>query len=272
MKEITLEEQKQIEFELLKYFKKVCEENNLKYFLAGGTLLGAVRHKGFIPWDDDIDVLMSREDYMKVLPLLENNEKYDILTPYNDEEYYYFFSKLVDKRTVLKEKFPTDIKKMGVYIDIFPIDGMPDDINEAEKYMEMLSKEVKLYFSSMIKWYYGGGNFVKKLMNVFLKFPHYLYCSRINYKKRKNKILELMKKYDYQKSSNVAFLLSQYKRKEIIDKGVYSEAMSIEFEGEMFSAPTRYKEYLTALYGDYMQLPPVEQRKSNHRFEMYWKE
>ena len=138
MREIQFEEMKKIELNILIYFTEVCEENNLRYYLGGGTLLGAVRHKGFIPWDDDIDVMMPRPDFQKLLSLSINNENYNIIKP-GTAGYYYNFAKLVDTRTILEEKGIKRIDGLGVYIDIFPLDGMPETPDARKKRFKELN-------------------------------------------------------------------------------------------------------------------------------------
>jgi|AGTN01.3.fsa_nt_gi LPS biosynthesis protein len=125
MRELTQDELKDRAFELLKEFRDVCEKNNLRYYLTGGTLLGAVRHKGFIPWDDDIDVAMPRIDYLKFLKIYKREYDKNNLFAYEiNKNYKYMFAKLCDKDTSLIE-FDFDCKeKLGVYLDIFPIDGL----------------------------------------------------------------------------------------------------------------------------------------------------
>lgn len=264
-----LDEIKKIEVEILEYVKKVCEKNNLRYFLAGGTLLGSIRHKGFIPWDDDIDIIMPRPDYMKFLKLLENNEKYNILTPYNEKNYYYFFTKLADKRTLLIENNHFDkLDKLGVCIDIFPVDGLPEDYDEQKKYIKKLFNEYKKYQNSKFNWYCLSNNKIKKYAKMILKFPYFLYCKSVNRKKR---ILNLMEKYDYEKSKYIAYLLSAYKEKEIVKKSIYDKSINVQFEGNTYPVAIGYIEYLTNMYGDYMKLPKAEKRVSHHNYEAYWR-
>ena len=119
---MTLDEVKQVELEILEYVDKICKENNIQYSLAYGTMLGAVRHKGFIPWDDDIDILLKREEYEKLLRILysKTDEKYQVFS-LKDEGYWYSYAKVTDTRTIIVEKNDRNMKEC-VYIDIFPID------------------------------------------------------------------------------------------------------------------------------------------------------
>lgn len=270
MKEIKINEIKEIQLEMLKYVKKVCEENNLKYYLCGGTLLGAIRHKGYIPWDDDIDILMPIDDYKKFLNIQHEDKGYSLLNPYSYDNYYYVFSKLVDKRTKLVEFNYPEIEEMGVYIDIFPLFALPNDSKEQKEFVEnilnLYNKNFKYYRTS---WYYSENKF-KMVAKAILKFPLYIYNKRKNITEN---ILKLMEKYNYEESDYVGFLLTRYpSEKEITRKEVYRDTVDVEFEGEIFSAAIGYEEYLTSLYGDYMKLPPVEKQVSHHNFNAYWRE
>ncbi len=142
MKTIEIKEMQKIELEILKSFSKICDEHKLRYFLSNGTLLGAIRHKGFIPWDDDIDVYMPRNDYMTFLQLVGSSLEphYKLLTPYNSKEYIYTYAKLYDDRTILIEWPDTVRYTIGVYIDIFPVDGLPESIKETKKHFDRLKK------------------------------------------------------------------------------------------------------------------------------------
>mgnify|MGYP000845578381 CR=1 FL=1 len=269
MKEISIEELKLLQLNMLTYIKKVCEKNNLKYYLCGGTLLGAIRHKGYIPWDDDIDIFMPIDDYKRFLKLNHKVEGYTALNPYECNDYYYTFSKLVDNRTKLVELGWPEVDKMGVYIDIFPLFALPDNETERDEYiskLRSLNEKHYRYFWSV--WNYSE-NRIKMIAKSILKFPGYI----IN-KKRKTKenILKLMDKYDFKRSENVGFVLSAYDpKKEVTRKEVYEKTIQVEFEGELFSAPVGYDEYLSNLYGEYMKLPPIEKRKTHHNFKAYWK-
>lgn len=131
MREMTLEEVKLLELDALKFIDSVCKENGLIYFAAYGTLLGAIRHKGFIPWDDDIDIYMPRPDFIKFVEVINNYEHPYSIRSLNDKDYFHAFAKLSDDRTYLIEKqFKSKSRELGVYVDIFILDGLPDDIKK----------------------------------------------------------------------------------------------------------------------------------------------
>ena len=233
-KEVTLTECKKIEIEILDYVTELCNKNNLTYFLGGGTLLGAVRHKGFIPWDDDVDIMMPREDYDKLAQVISNidNNRFLYLNYKDNNDYYYPFAKVVDKRTKVKELDCKEIKDLGVYIDIFPIDNVSDDMQE-----------------NKLKWY----------MSIFN-----------NYKKVLEKMENLGKKYP--NSNTVACITGRYFEKEIMPKSYIEDFIMAKFEDREYKIPKGYDLYLTKHYGDYMQLPPKEKQVSNHDNIAYWRE
>ena len=134
-KYIDIDEQKKIQLEMLKEIRDICDEAGLMYFLGGGTLLGAVRHKGYIPWDDDIDLMMPREDYNKLLKIFNEkcNGKSKLLYYGNLKEYYYPYAKVVNTETRLVELDCRNLDEMGVFIDIFPIDFLPEDDKKIKK-------------------------------------------------------------------------------------------------------------------------------------------
>ena len=123
----------EIELEILSNIAAVCEQHQWRYFLAGGTLLGALRHKGFIPWDNDIDISMPRRDYEKLLQFYkENGNRYKILQVGENTNYYLPFAKVVDTETLLVEKsIETQVPELGLFVDIFPIDGVGDEIRKS---------------------------------------------------------------------------------------------------------------------------------------------
>lgn len=261
-KKLSLDEIKRIEVEILNYITSICEEYNLRYYLAYGTLIGAIRHKGFIPWDDDIDVVMPRKDYNELLKILvgkRGSNKYDCLIP-NEDGYFYEFAKVVDITTEVRE-LNTSLKSGGLWVDIFPLDG--------------LRKEDKLTHYSLM--------FLNRCRaaSVNIKFPHktkgsampfeYLFwklCRCIGYKMFLKKSLKMSQKYNYDDCEYIGYASSYPANNKYLKKEWFRDFVYVNFEDSKYKAPIEYDEYLKTLYGDYMQIPPVEKR-INHAIEAY---
>lgn len=259
-KELSLAEVKKIEIEILDYIVSVCEANNLKYFLAGGTLLGAVRHGGFIPWDDDIDINMPRPDYDKLVEIMRNiNGRFMLKAFEISEDYVYAFAKMVDTTTELIEK---DIPHpgYGLFVDIFPLDGLPNDESERIRFQNKLWKYNNMLGYSIQKSA-AHKNFIFKLKYIFSK------C--IGYKRLLKLIGSNAKSYLYELCDYVAVVTTAVNKYRKIPRELYESSTYLSFEGKEYSVPEKYDEYLTGLYGDYMQLPPEDKRISNHNFDAY---
>lgn len=260
MKELTLDEIKASEFSLLIEFDRLCKINDLYYTLCGGTLLGAVRHKGFIPWDDDVDVLMPRPDYDRLLNNINIDKKgmpsYMKFVSWKDDSSNYPFIKLIDKRIKVDVRhFNSDLCGDHIWIDIFPIDGNPSKKRELHKIyckMKFLRKILFIKLSEGKK----AQTFIKRMIKPVLimglrAIPFKRLCARMD---------ALAKTYDFDNSEYIGGTLWGYGPQERIKKRGYMQMIPISFEGRMFNAPSNYKEYLTGLYRDYMKLPPMEQR------------
>lgn len=269
MNKIGLREIQLIELEILKYFAEFCENNGLRYFLDSGTLIGAIRHKGFIPWDDDIDVCMLREDYNKFVKLMQKKhcKLTDNILLETEKDSVYPYLKLVDTRTVLVEYPNTNPLETGIYIDIFPKDGLlSTDANEQRR-----AKRVKQYIlygwlgTFTCKKYLNSDRMIDKIKGMLIKtfIP--------NPSKWKEKALVLAQK---QNDKDCAFVSS------LICSGMigcapvscFESQIDVQFEGCTFKAPVGYDQYLHSLYmGDYMELPPEEKRVA-HETIVYWKD
>ncbi len=266
---IGIEEQKELQLEILKELKRICDGNNLTYFLGGGTLLGAVRHKGYIPWDDDIDIMMPRKDYDKLLKIFNNecDKKYKLLYHMNTNDYYYPFGKIVHKQTKLIEENYRDIKEMGIFIDVFPIDFLPNNEKEVKKIFSRYKKMYKIVIM------YQANDIVKatenkvKLLLKRIILP--VMCKFKLHTKILTKIDKMVKQY--KDTDIVACVTGRYFEKEVMNKSYIKEFTTVKFEDEEYKIPIGYDEYLKKHYGNYMELPPKDKQISNHDFSVYWR-
>ena len=257
-----------IELDMLKAFVNVCEELKLKYFLAGGTLLGAIRHNGFIPWDDDIDVIMPREDYEKFLEkgqsLLE--KKYFIQNYKTDPEFVLNFTKIRNSETTFIEKTSKNRNiNHGIYIDIFPLDGFP------RKKLDYIKTKIfdTLYGYQVDKYFF----YEEKIKENFFKHIAKKIFSDMLYRKKslreiQDKKEKMYKKYKYTDSEKIISYCGMYGKKEIMPKKYFGEGKKVLFEGIEVIAPQEYDLYLKQFYGDYMKLPPKEQQVTHHYNEI----
>lgn len=247
---------KTILLNMLDNFILICKEYNLKYTLLGGSVLGAVRHRGIIPWDDDIDIGMPRNDYEKLLTIADKVffKKYKLVSIHNDKDYIYPFAKLFDNETTLIE-YQDFFYLGGIYIDIFPLDGIPQNADERVDKIEKLR--------------YKARHLTLAKYSLKHKKKHYLRCLlyKVIYKNYNNilkKCDNLSRKYPYNKQYNIANYFGAWGKKEISDYSWFNPLKEYTFEGRIVWGPNNYDAYLTKMYGDYMTPPPIEKRKSHH--------
>lgn len=253
--------------EIFVEFKRVCEKHGLRYYLASGTALGAIRHQGFIPWDDDIDVAMPRRDYEKLMKLSkEFNQPYFLQNHQTDKSYTQGFAKLRDSNTTYLENFYVFHNiNHGIWIDIFPIDGMSKRKNVSR------SKGPKPYLLWFIFYFTFLGHFwAKPRKNTwFFQIPLYLvslvFLPLNIFNWLTKAMIAWMRKINFDKATLVgSYLIFWTFNKEALPKSVYGEGVTVKFEGVDAVVPTHYHEYLTAKYGDYMKLPPLEKQEGHH--------
>lgn len=259
---INVEELKHIQLDMLSDIAEFCEQNQIKYFLAYGTLIGAIRHKGYIPWDDDIDICMPRPDYDKFLRLYNKKDSvYKAVAFELDETYKLPFAKVNDTRTVMWETmYEQDM--FGVYIDVFPIDG-------CDKEGKVLCQNTKLgQYLNAKKAILGKSRTFKK--NCIIAIGKCL-LAFTSVKTLLKKMENMAQTIPYVQAEYVANIMYSYGVNEIMKKSELEDTIFGDFEGRRFRIPKEYDKYLSQIYGDYMQLPPVEKRVSTHTFEAWWK-
>lgn len=271
MKEITLEEMQQIEYELLTQFDIVCRKNGLRYYIDGGTLLGAVCYDGFIPWDDDIDLKMPRPDYEKLQRLDNAFPAHIELDIPNRNNCQYTFLKLVDNRTVLEEQSGKRTKITGIYIDILPMDGHPSDPANCKKHLARLSRLNSLFHGSL-----SGFQSMRNSSSPSKRIKGLLYRLIYSPWKLYQLLTRTAKKYSYDSSSQVGLLVEGDPIRERFEKTWLEPPAMLQFEGSLFPAPNAAEEHLSIFYRKpisrqlyYMNLPKIP---SGHRHRVYWKE
>ena len=273
MKNLSIEELRKIQIEILNFFDSFCRDNNLRYFLSNGTLLGAVKYKGFIPWDDDIDVCMPRADYEHFLNLFAMKSKqgdyYKLYSLNNEKQYYFPFAKLVDDRTILIEQNVDNGVILGVNIDIFPLDAFGNTQEEVTKlYNKMQKLRHDLNFSKLIN--YTGGK-IKRLAKRIVAFRYKIVAGNgaAHYSKKINRLAQKKNNEDCLLEGNVVW--GFYPNGEAHEKSVFKEAIEVYFEGRKYFAPIGYDVFLRRLYGDYWQDPPKEKQVTHHSYIAYFK-
>ena len=278
MKRIEPDELKQLELDILDYVAKFCDEHEITYWLDFGTLIGAIRHKGYIPWDDDIDISMMRADYNKFIKLFTSAQtgKYKMRCMENDPNCGLLFGKIRNTETLLfdHQKIsgePNTLKikankHLGVYIDIFIYDNAPEDDNELKKIFRKRNFYRKIT-QLRTKKRRPQGNFFRRTCSYAVRLLSKIIFSPLPINYFAKKAAKIFQKYELFPAKCVACFTTSYSA--AIDKHVFDSFIDVDFEGRKYKAPSGYDELLRAYYGDYMQLPPVEERTSKHELTAY---
>lgn len=253
MQKLSTRQVKALELDILKAFAKFCDDNNLRYYLTYGTLLGAIRHKGFIPWDDDIDLMMLREDYEKLNVLLENHKIREDLDwcSFENGKYHAPFGKVVNTNTTAGIYGET--AKHGVWVDVFPVDNYDyKTICEIQRWRKIFIARATDHFDFTKK---GCGKFVVKCL--FYAVP---------VKKIAQKIRSLALSI---KPTGVKSCICWAAHFNKLDETAYQNPVYVDFEGGKYTTVSEWHSFLEQRYGDYMKLPPVDQQVT-HEMDAYW--
>lgn len=272
IKTLKINEIRNIQLEILSTFAELCNNNNLKYFLVYGTLLGAIRHKGYIPWDDDIDVAMPRKDYEKFVSCISERlpEHLTVMKPLESNSISSFI-KIYNNKTKLKEyknREKNVYVQSGVYIDVFCLDGLPENDRCIQKIYKkarfLYSRDYILRLCTLYKDIDFSFNLKDNTKKIIGILSHNFYKGKYFHK-----LNNLARSYDYDKADRVGTLMAGYWEKEINKRSVFDQTIKLEFEGKQYFAPAGYHDYLTGIYGDYMEYPPVSKRISPHDYDAF---
>ena len=254
----TLKHLQKVQLMMLKDFIKICEENDITYFVIGGTLLGTIRHQGFIPWDDDIDVIMYRKDFEKLNDIMINNphDKYGFINVLNEETYHYTWGRFTLKNTVLAEWWADQVDYTpNIFIDIFIMDKIPD--NKVKRFIHRWRSFTLNQMSnySIIKFKNES-----RLKEIIQHTAYYLLklipISPMTIKKRCVKTYRKYENIECEQYCDFPSLMHM----PIYDKTDFLPPKKVKFEDIEVNVPNNYDKILTRLYGNYMELPPEDKR------------
>ncbi len=274
LKEMTLQEVQRMGLEILKDVHLFCEERSISYTLFGGTMIGAIRHKGFIPWDDDVDIAMPRPDYEKFISSYKSDKGYRLFAS-GTKESFLAFSRVCDMKESLavNKALPWTNQATGVWIDIFPLDGAPDDIRECERTMASLRAHWKKTCfvrgaKAPLSMSKGSAEKLKTIVKKMIYNNYVIPSYRVidNYIRTTTKI-HWGETHHFWQCSYLRYGMKEYQ-----DMEDFKTTLLVPFEDSYFRICNGYDHLMRTKYGDYMQLPPEEKRKSNHALcSYYWK-
>ncbi len=268
MRKLTDLEYKEVLLTILMKIDQLCRCNNLKYSLAYGTLLGAIRHKGFIPWDDDADIMMPRDDYEKLIQIINtSNCGLRFMTDENTDGYYFPFGKICDTRTILEEGGFKKIPGYGAYVDVFPMTRIPQN-STWQDYRKWKRKFLLVTYSNMNKYRLKNHSF-----RSYLKLCGYTLSKCLNTDRLLKKIVSTEKKLDVETSRNGGEfeygLIWDFAR---FPKTIFENQIDADFESHIFKIPSEYDSVLNRSYGKYMELPAITERKPEHNLSCFYKD
>lgn len=265
--ELNVDEHKKCILDVMSYIHNFCEEHNICYFLTDGSMLGAVRHRGFIPWDDDMDIMMPRPDYERFIKLFREkaNSRYKIHSVYEKKPMFYF-TKVYDTTTVKIEN-GIDYDRndtLGIDVDIFPIDGQPDNSNIKEFKKDYRKRKLLCIAITLANSKLNTGSFKRRIA----AFAAHLIGNR----RLVDAYSKICKKYSFEDSEICGCMDFLGGIRNRHRKAIFEEKILYNFEDRKFYIPKLYDEFLSNLYGDYMTPPPIEKQISHHSNKVYRKD
>ncbi len=272
-KPLTLPEIQQVSLEIVKKIHEICEELNLRYYLAYGTLIGAIRHQGFIPWDDDLDIMMPRADYRILQAYFRDHKQelapLELLCPATNADYPYTIGRVSHSGYVID----TDNEKpcgLGVFVDVYPLDYVGNTEEEYTRIKNKASRYASLCFLSTRKRCTKGNT--KSTLKLLVKFPAFLVAKLFGKKFFFRKLEKLALTYDGQPTAYIGCVeWGGDGVKDVYPVEWFGQGQALPFEDARLIVPDNYDSVLRRMYGDYMQLPPEEDRIAHHFYQAYRK-
>lgn len=275
MKQLNARDIQKISVDILVYIDKLCRSNNINYSIFYGSLIGVERHKGYIPWDDDLDIVMPRPDYQKLLDLLSKQDEFILLSPETSENYRYAFAKLVDPRTkaISKQYYGSEDANLGVYVDIFPIDGFPTDLDERKKFGDLCEQYRANMLMTLNKSYAISRSWIKARLKRVILYPKYKRVLKNgDYNFWKQKYEAIVASYPFEEAEYCGYMEFINEVWGVFPTEWFKHYEEVEFEGHKFLSIKDREKFLTLRYGNYMELPPEEERVTHHPYEFYFKD
>lgn len=273
MRQISQAEMRQIQLDMLAYIDQIARDNHIEYSLGGGSLLGAMRHKGFIPWDDDIDLMLERSHYERLMKILaeDNNPDFKLLH-HSTERNLWPFAKLYHSKSCYISKTDRIHPWTGLFIDIFPIDKLPDTQEERNRFFKKVRSAAENLKCTTFPNFASGSNHLFAFARLILGMPRFaLYHGQA--KEKAEQVDKVMSTYNATSAKYRGYTDSRYRLRECFPAEIFDTYEDIAFEHLTVRKIKEDNVYLNQLYGaSYMELPPENKRESHDYYTWYWKE
>lgn len=274
MQLISMKDVQQGALDILIKIDEICRKEKYKYYLAYGTLIGAVRHKGFIPWDDDIDIMMPRPDYDRLVKYFYKHKDelfpFEIINPQVNDKCPYTISRISDSRYEL-DVDNEDEYGIGLFVDVYPLDGVGTTVEEYTKLKKESSRYASMCFLATRQSVKRENT--KSTLKMIAKYPAYVIAKILGKNFFMNHLYKMSEVYNYNKSKYIGCIIwgSDDGLRGIFPKEWFDEMIDIEFESHLFKTAKEYDKILRRGYGDYMKLPPEKERVAHHYYDAYKK-